>query len=348
MRNKNKTEKIDNDQEVIAKVNQDLLVRNMPSLKRLNSAPVSAAPLESGGELLSGLSKPKHNFKAVGVFIIFGGLVLIGGLVYASYIFIIKPQATNTLITTTTQPIQKTSSIVDTIGTNRGTGTDEVSVATTSVVATVTPITLDLATSSASSTINGDVTNNQVASATPIMDSDNDGLNDEEEKILGTDPQVADSNNNGYTDLVEINNGYNPVVSGKLNTNTNLAEYSNKTFGYKILYPKAWNVSVLNNDATTIFTASDNSIIQISIQDNSDKQGILGWYGSTFPDETITYDKLKSTDSWEGIWGSDNINFYLTDKAKKNIYVISFISPITGRVAYPNIYKLMINSLTIN
>lgn len=347
MRNKNKTEKIDNDQEVIAKVNQDLLVRNMPSLKRLNSAPVSNAPLESGGELLSGLSKPKHNFKAVGVLIIFGGLVLIGGLVYASYIFIIKPQA-NTPVAVTTQQTQKTSSIVDTINENRGTGTDEVSVATTSVVATVTPTILDLATSSASSTINGDATNNQVANVTPLIDSDNDGLNDEEEKVLGTDSQVADSNNNGYTDLVEINNGYDPAISGKLSTNVNLAEYSNKTFGYKILYPKAWNVGALNNDATTTFTAPDNSIIQISIQENSDKQGILGWYGSTFPTETLTYDKLKSTDSWDGIWGSDNINFYLTDKTKKNIYVVSFISSVDGRVAYPNIYNLMINSLIIN
>jgi len=347
MLKKNKTEKIDNDQEVIAKVNQDLLVRNMPSLKRLNSAPVSSVPFESGGELLSGLAQPKHNFKAVGVFIILGGLILIGGLVYASYIFIIKPQAANTPIATTTQQAQKTSSIVDTINANWGDETDGVSVATTSVVATVTPTVLDLATSSASST-NGDIPNSQAVSAAPITDSDNDGLNDDEEKILGTDSQVADSNNNGYTDLVEINNGYNPATSGKLSANENLAEYSSKTFGYKILYPKAWNVSVLNNEATTIFTAPDSSIIQISIQENSDKQGILGWYGNTFPEETLTYDKLKSTDSWEGIWGSDGINFYLTDKAKKNIYVVSFISAVDGRVAYPNIYNLMINSLIIN
>jgi len=348
MRKKNKTEKIDNDQEVIAKVNQDLLVRNMPSLKRLNSAPVSSIPLESGGEILSGLAKPKHNFKAVGIFIIFGGLILIGGLVYVSYIFIIKPQAANTPVAATTQPAQKTSSIVDTINANRENENAGISVATTSVVSTVTPTILDLATSSASSTVNGDNTNNQTVSATPLMDSDNDGLNDEEEKVLGTDSQVVDSNNNGYNDLVEINNGYNPVISGKLSTNLNLAEYSNKTAGYKILYPKAWSISALNNDAATIFTAPDNSIIQISIQENSDKQGILGWYGNTFPEETLTYDKLKLTDSWEGIWGSDNLNFYLTDKVKKDIYVVSFIPSIDGRVAYPNIYNLMINSLIIN
>lgn len=341
---KNKTEKIDNDQEVIAKVNQDLVVRNMPSLKRLYSAPVSSAPLESGGDLLSGLEEPKHNFKAVGVFIILGGLILIGGLVYASYIYIIKPQ-TKTPVATTTPEIQATSSVVDTIEANREI-TDGVSTTTTSVIATVTPTVLDLATSSASSTINN-TENSQTVKAAPMPDADNDGLNDEEEKILGTNSQTSDSNNNGYSDLVEINNGYNPVGSGKLSTNTNLVKYINKTFGYEILYPKAWSVSTLNNDATTIFTAPDNSIIQISIQDNADKQEISGWYQSNFPDDTITYDKLELADSWDGVWGSDNLNFYLTDKAKKNIYAISFVSPVEGQESYPHIYNLMINSLTI-
>lgn len=341
---KNKIEKIDNDQEMVAKVNQDLVVRNMPSLKRLTSAPILSAPLESGGDLLSGLDKPKHNFKAVGIFIILGGFILIGGLVYASYVFIIKPQA-NTPVATTTPEIQKEGSIVDTIDANRE--NEAISAATTSIIATVTPTVLDLATSSASSTVGENSASGQAAAATVMADSDNDGLNDEEEKVLGTNAQISDTNNNGYTDLVEVNNGYNPVSAGKLSTNGNLAKYTNKNFGYEILYPKAWAVSSLNNDATTIFTAPDNSIIQISIQDNSDKQGILGWYGNTFPDETLTYDKSKLTDTWEGVWGSDNLNFYLTDKAKKNIYAISFVSPVDGQEAYPNIYNLMINSLVI-
>lgn len=339
-----KNKKVDDDQELIAKVNQDLLVRNMPSLKRLNSASAPLAPIESGGELLSGLGKPKHNFKAVGILIIFGGLILIGGLIYLSYIFIIKPQA-KPVATKVVEQTPKTSSIVDTIGLDRSTTTSEISMATSSVVATVTPITIDLAASSASSTT-GDITN-QLANLPPLVDSDSDGLNDEEEIILGTNSQMVDSNSNSYADLAEINNGYNPAAIGKLDTNANLAKYTNKTYGYEILYPKAWNLGSLNSEATTIFTASDNSIIQISVQENADKQSILGWYGNLFPEETPTYDRLKSAASWEGIWGSDNLNFYLTDKAKKNIYVISLVSAVEGRVVYPNIFKLMIDSLSI-
>ncbi len=43
-------------------------------------------------------------------------------------------------------------------------------------------------------------------------DSDNDGLSDEEEKMLGTDPQNPDTDGDGYTDGEEVRNGYSPLV----------------------------------------------------------------------------------------------------------------------------------------
>lgn len=341
-----KNKKIEDEQELTTKVNQDLLVRNMPSLTRLNSVPVSAAPMEAGGnELLSGLAKPKNNFKAVGILIILGGLVLVGGLIYISYIFIIKPQTTT--VTPVVEQTQKVNSIIDTINNGRATTSEEVTtIATSSIVATTTPAALDLDISSASST-SEELDNNQTTDLLPILDSDADGLNDDEELVLGTNPQSADSNNNGYADLTEVENGYDPAVVGKLDANANLAKYINKNFSYDILYPKAWSLKSLDEESTTIFTALDNSIIQISIQENSDKQSIAGWYGNAFPEETITYDKIKSTESWDGIWGSNYLNFYLIDKNRANIYVISFISPTENRVAYPNIFRLMINSLII-
>lgn len=73
----------------------------------------------------------------------------------------------------------------------------------------------------------------------PGLDSDRDGLNDEEEKILktninkydtdmdglsdydevkiyGTDPVRSDSDGDGYLDGDEIKNGYNPLGDGQL------------------------------------------------------------------------------------------------------------------------------------
>lgn len=49
-------------------------------------------------------------------------------------------------------------------------------------------------------------------------DSDNDGLSDAEEyNEYGTNPAAADSDGDGYSDGTEIQGGYNPLGSGKLN-----------------------------------------------------------------------------------------------------------------------------------
>ncbi|MDA3815148.1 MAG: hypothetical protein PF549_02165, partial [Patescibacteria group bacterium] len=48
------------------------------------------------------------------------------------------------------------------------------------------------------------------------VDSDNDGVNDRIEEVIGTDMHSIDSDNDGYTDFHEISNGYNPLGEGFL------------------------------------------------------------------------------------------------------------------------------------
>ena len=345
----NKADKSNTGQEeVTAQVNQDLIVRNMPSAARLSAGSSIAAdvPSSDNGAALSTLSAPQHNFKLVGLVIIVGGFLFVGGLVYLSYIYIIKPQAKPVAqnSVTTAAPVQeKVNDVVPAVATSAA----PIEIATTSLVSTSESANLNLASSSASSSLAIDIATGQNIDVPPLIDSDKDGLNDDEEAVFGTNPNAADSNGNGYTDLVEINNNYNPAGKGKLATNANLTKYNNKTFGYEVLYPKAWKVSSIGKDSTITFTAPDNSIMQISVQDNSDHQSILGWYGSSFPELVITYEKLKALDNWDGIMGDDNLNFYLTDKKKTNIYVISYIPNNPARLAYPNVFKAMINSFLI-
>lgn len=48
------------------------------------------------------------------------------------------------------------------------------------------------------------------------LDSDEDGIVDVIEVLIGTLPNKADSDEDGFTDLEELNNGYNPLGEGKL------------------------------------------------------------------------------------------------------------------------------------
>lgn len=341
-----------------AQLNQDLIVHNMPSQARLSGSPAdSPASSNTGSDLLTaaGFSSPpaaKLNFKAVGLIIIVGGLIFIAGLVYLSYRFIIKPTASQNkpVATAPAVPVAPEKTVATATP-----AASPIAVPTTADLSTVTPMILDLATTTTTTTttttINGimneELTGLDVINLPPLIDSDNDGLNDDEEALLGTNANSIDSDADTYSDVTELAEAYNPAGSGKLSANTNLAKYANESVGYEILYPKNWPIKSLNNDATVIFTASDDSLIQISVQENSDKAGILSWYENSFPNVTITYDKLKSTDNWDGIMGENRLNFYLTDKKHNNIFVISCIPSVDDRVAYPNIFKLMINSLVI-
>ncbi len=53
------------------------------------------------------------------------------------------------------------------------------------------------------------------SSAEPAADQDNDGLPDRAEALFGSDPLKNDSDNDGYGDAQELEQGYNPNGPGK-------------------------------------------------------------------------------------------------------------------------------------
>jgi hypothetical protein len=55
----------------------------------------------------------------------------------------------------------------------------------------------------------------EVDSNTAAADTDKDGLTDDYETSIGTDPLLADSDGDGYQDAIEVANGYNPLGSGR-------------------------------------------------------------------------------------------------------------------------------------
>ena len=333
-----KKKKIEKDSEAVNSLNQDLIVHNMPKVSKFSDpssnvmASGSIYEKKESGQNAPKPTPPKSNFKTVGLIIIGSGVIVIGGLFYLTYHFIIAPTAN--------QNKKPEMTIADS---GAATSTPAISPFDTvpaTDLSTTTPVAIDLATTTVAST--SEVVSTTTDSLFP--DTDSEGLNDKEEALLGTSPTMADTDSDGYSDFAEVISGYNPAGSGKISNNGN---YTNKTFGYEILYPKSWPIQTLNNDATTIFTAPDNSLIQVSVQDNPDKSGILSWYEESFPNVTVGYDQVRSTYSWEGIMGENGLNFYLTDKKRSNIYVISYISALEGHVAYPNIFQLMINSLFV-
>ncbi|MDD3711761.1 MAG: L,D-transpeptidase [Patescibacteria group bacterium] len=80
------------------------------------------------------------------------------------------------------------------------------------------------------------------------IDSDNDGLDDDLERAIGTDPYNSDSDGDSYNDKIEILNHFNPLGKGRLAIDKN---FSSSLSGEILLQAEsqgqAWYVSPLDN-----------------------------------------------------------------------------------------------------
>lgn len=182
---------------------------------------------------------------------------------------------------------------------------------------------------------------------TQATDDDQDGLSNVEETALGTDLKKADSDGDGYSDLEELNNGYNPTGPGKLAADSKLTTYLNTTFSLSFLYPSAWDKSVASTDDSIILTAPDRQFIQVLIQPNAEREDIASWYKKTFSVETIPAAQLLSNTNWDGVKTPDGQTAYLTNKDKSYIFVLTYNLGSSSVLNYKNIFEMVLRSFTL-
>lgn len=178
-------------------------------------------------------------------------------------------------------------------------------------------------------------------------DSDLDGLTDEEEIALGTNKQVVDSDGDGYNDLSELNNDYNPTGAGKITENRSLASYLNTTFNLSLLYPDSWDLKVASTEDSIIMTAPDKHFIQVLAQPNTEREDILSWYKKTFSVENIPTSQLVTNSAWDGVRTPDGLTVYLTNKDKSFVFIVTYNTGNTRILYYRNIFELLLRSLKI-
>ncbi len=343
-----KEEKKIKDNAVTEKVNQDLIVHNMPNHSRLGSA--SPSKTETRNQFLNPQSNSSSNVKTVGGLIIIVGIIFVLALIYLSYRFLIKPQAASPDINRDEPTVSvNNNDITPSIS-------EEAQIATTTMVETVEPGEMSL-----DDELDGD---NDISQEdfllpeegtlidelvwTPIFDTDNDGLTDEEELALGTNPNEIDTDKDGYLDLAEVKAGFNPTGSGTLELSEFLTLYQNSNLNYSFLYPKTWTLRDNNTDYLTIISGPDNSLMQISVTENILHQDIEDWIASTILPEADRGVVSDVNDFTKAINGGDNLHVYRTDSQKEFIYILSYIPAIAQRVAYPNIFEIMVNSFGLN
>jgi len=191
------------------------------------------------------------------------------------------------------------------------------------------------------------------AAILPSIDSDNDGLTDIEETVLGTLPTNPDTDGDGYKDGVEVSGGYNPTKPGssRLNESPFIASLTTAfaADNFKILYPKEWQVSAINASKQILITASTGEIIRISVKDNQLGQTALSFYLQDHPEALVS--QLKVAEAWAGglagIYSPNGMTAYLTDAAKTKFYVFEYLIGQQTEFRYPTIFSSIIKSATL-
>jgi hypothetical protein len=335
---KNKTDKDPVQQEALEKIAHDLIVHNMPSREKISGTIVNP---KSAGKIDIASAPKKSNFKAVGVVIMVGGLIFIAAIVYLTYRFVISPTANKNKVL----PVPVATSENSASSSQETAG--PVASSSTALTEEAIKISTDASSSTASSSqeevMPEGSDGKDLSNLPPLVDTDADKLLDEEESLLGTSINLSDSDGDSYLDVAEIESGYNPAGSGLLKDNTLLSTYQNKNYAYSVLYPKSWLLNETNANLT-VLTAADDSLIQISVLKNDAGLSILSWYEDSFPNDNISYDNVITKDGFEAVRSPDSLNVYLTEESRKNIFIISYIPASATRLAYPNIFKLLVNS----
>ncbi len=209
------------------------------------------------------------------VAVIVVAIIVLGGIVFAAWYFLLRQESvpaptSNTTQTTQPAPVQQQPEIV------------EQPPVTANEVTTVPPagtnIPLPEQTEQPTTTENMPaeastepaVPPPPAAVITEGVDSDSDGLTDVEEALLGTNPQLADTDGDGYSDGSEVMNLYSPLAANQplsadpsFSPATWEAKSPLNSYTWTFLRPKAWLLNgesvmqaILSTDTSARFVFS--------------------------------------------------------------------------------------------
>ena len=176
-------------------------------------------------------------------------------------------------------------------------------------------------------------------------DSDQDGLSDLEEVLLGIDLQKTDSDNDGYDDKSELLNLYNPGGVGEIVTNAKIKKYTNATYRYSLYYPDAWLIERVGGDESIMVKLDNDQFFQIIVSLKTDDLSLEDWYKKEFNVPTINPDQKLYKQGWNGIKSEDGMIIYLVYPGEEKLYTVTYNLGLGRIISYQNIFEMMVNSL---
>lgn len=181
---------------------------------------------------------------------------------------------------------------------------------------------------------------------TKTIDSDNDGLTDEEEKIYGTDSALPDTDSDGFLDTLEIQNLYNPIgfKPVRLFDSGKVKIYQNPVFVYSIFYPGDWIAQSLDpNNKDVMFTAATGEFAEVLVEDNPLKMTAEAWYLGQSPGvDTSQLEHFVTKEKLKGVKSPDGLVAYISFEDK--IFAINYNIGLKTEINFLGTFEMMTNS----
>ena len=173
------------------------------------------------------------------------------------------------------------------------------------------------------------------------LDSDEDGLTNSEESLLGTDPNSLDSDGDGYDDMSEINNGYDPASKGTmLQDSSHLDKLS--IGALNTIMPVSWSKKPGISGSVVIETGTPASIT-INNDPYSESKPLIDWLITKYPGTTSADFEMGANKS-----GADVV--YSKDKATawllkgNTIYTFRYATNGSSTLDFQKIFTIMVEN----
>lgn len=180
-------------------------------------------------------------------------------------------------------------------------------------------------------------------------DTDDDGLTDAVEAILGTDINKPDTDNDGYIDGSEVEGGYDPAMGqgALLRDSDKLKPYKNEAFSYQLMYPAGWTVEKINPDNSEILISGGGTeFMSVLVVGNPDQLTATQWYAKQFP--SLKESEVPQFKVGEFVWAMspDGLIAYLA--TTNNLITFSYNIGTAEEASYYSLFKAMIRLFSLS
>lgn len=181
-------------------------------------------------------------------------------------------------------------------------------------------------------------------------DSDNDKLSTAEEEVFQVDPEVWDTDKDGYYDGQEVYNLYNPkgLAPMKIIDSGLVQEYVNPQWQYRIYYPTSWQATAIDERSgdDVLFNAITGDYIHVKAYKKESGESFPTWFGRVVGDQIYT-DLLpqKNRFSFSYMKRKDGLVSYY--ETPTEVFIIIYYSHEENKNDFLHVMDMMVQSFRV-